>query len=110
MAQMIPNGNPMAPSPAMDPEEKRKRDEENEREEVNEYLDDYADYLKVVFDRVDVEGCDLLGVEIRVGTGHGTVSIPGTLYSPRTARTSVSTWVSRSPAPSRTTSAFSGAS
>jgi Ca2+-binding EF-hand superfamily protein len=31
-------------------------DEENEREEVNEYLDDYAAYLKVVFDRVDADG------------------------------------------------------
>ena len=31
-------------------------DEENEREEVNEYLEDYANYLKVVFDRVDVDG------------------------------------------------------
>ena len=31
-------------------------DEENEREEVNEYLDEYANYLKVVFDRVDVDG------------------------------------------------------
>ena len=62
------------------------------------------------FDRINVEGRDLLGIEIRVGTRHGTVSIPGTLYSPRTARASVSTWVSRSPAPSRTTSAFSGAS
>ena len=31
-------------------------DEENEREEVNEYLDEYAAYLKVVFDRVDVDG------------------------------------------------------
>ncbi len=30
-------------------------DEENEREEVNEYLEDYANYLKVVFDRVDVD-------------------------------------------------------
>merc|ERR1719407_123639 len=28
-------------------------DEENEREEVNEYLDEYAAYLKVVFDRVE---------------------------------------------------------
>jgi len=31
-------------------------DEENEREAENEYLDDYAAYLKVVFDRVDVDG------------------------------------------------------
>ena len=31
-------------------------DEENEREEVNEYLEDYAAYLKVVFDRVDADG------------------------------------------------------
>ena len=31
-------------------------DEENEREQLDEYLDDYAAYLKVVFDRVDVDG------------------------------------------------------
>jgi Ca2+-binding EF-hand superfamily protein len=31
-------------------------DEENEREQLDEYLEDYADYLKVVFDRVDVDG------------------------------------------------------
>ena len=31
-------------------------DEENEREAENEYLDEYAAYLKVVFDRVDVDG------------------------------------------------------
>ena len=47
-------------------------EEENEREAENEYLDDYASYLKVVFDRVDVDGSGSLSYgEFRQGSEGG---------------------------------------